>query len=327
MVSGDDIPVLLVVYKRPETTEKVLEALRQVRPKTLFVAYDTPPAHKPQDHEGVAAVRRVIDGIDWPCERYDHVAETNMGCSGRIRSALYWITSQVEEFIALEDDTVPHPSFFEYARVMLDRYRDDARVALISGSSFLGGWRRGSASYYFSNYGQIWGWAGWRRTLDDYDPDMRRWPAARDGGWLKDVLGDPAGVDAFTHRFDRAFAGELDTWYYPLLLTMWLEGRVAVSPWTNMVSNVGVGAGATHTAETRSYHFVQTQAFDRTIVHPEHMIVDRQADALCLRRRILPEIPAWKRLAKRVIKAGRRLSPLASERQLPARKVNPVAQR
>ena len=37
-----DVPVLLVTWRRPETTRQVLEALRLVAPFKLYVASDDP---------------------------------------------------------------------------------------------------------------------------------------------------------------------------------------------------------------------------------------------------------------------------------------------
>ena len=35
-------PVLLIVFNRPNTSEKVLDKIRQVKPKKLYVAADAP---------------------------------------------------------------------------------------------------------------------------------------------------------------------------------------------------------------------------------------------------------------------------------------------
>ena len=35
-------PILLIVWRRPQETKKVIKALRVVKPKILFIAYDGP---------------------------------------------------------------------------------------------------------------------------------------------------------------------------------------------------------------------------------------------------------------------------------------------
>ena len=41
-------------------------------------------------------------------------------------SGISWVFSQVEEAIILEDDCVPHLSFFRFCEEMLERYRTDS---------------------------------------------------------------------------------------------------------------------------------------------------------------------------------------------------------
>ena len=47
---------------------------------------------------------------------------------------------------------------------LLERYRDDERIGMISGDNFEFGKVRTYSSYYFSKYAHIWCWATWRRA-------------------------------------------------------------------------------------------------------------------------------------------------------------------
>ncbi|HSP63875.1 MAG TPA: hypothetical protein VLQ90_12890, partial [Pyrinomonadaceae bacterium] len=91
-------------------------------------------------------------------------------------SGIDWVFEQVEEAIILEDDCLPHPSFFRFCEELLERYRDDERVAAIGGSNLLPEWSKDTQSYHFSLLGGIWGWASWRRAWRYYDPEIRSWP-------------------------------------------------------------------------------------------------------------------------------------------------------
>ena len=62
---------------------------------------------------------------------------------------------EVEEGIVLEDDCLPHPSFFRFCEELLERYREDERIAMVSGDNFQFGRKRGDRSYYFSRYNHI----------------------------------------------------------------------------------------------------------------------------------------------------------------------------
>ena len=51
-------PVALLIFNRPDTTERVLDAIRAVQPATLFVVADGPRAHVPADSERCAQTAR-----------------------------------------------------------------------------------------------------------------------------------------------------------------------------------------------------------------------------------------------------------------------------
>src|SRR5579871_4386735 len=162
-------PVALIVFNRPDTTRQVFQEIRRVRPPVLLVVADGPRRDHPEDEQLCRETRAVAEEVDWPCQVLTEYSDVNLGCRHRPASGLDWVFSQVEEAIILEDDCVPHPSFFRFCSELLSRYRDDARIGTIAGTNVQGGRKRGGASYYFSKYPTIWGWASWRRAWALYD--------------------------------------------------------------------------------------------------------------------------------------------------------------
>jgi len=73
----------------------------------------------------------------------------------------------------LEDDCLPHPTFFRFCQELLEKYRSDRRIMSISGNNYLLGKNRAEYSYYFSICSDIWGWATWRRAWQHNDIDMK----------------------------------------------------------------------------------------------------------------------------------------------------------
>ena len=122
---------------------------------------------------------------------FANYADTNMGCKRRVSSGLDWVFSQAERAIVIEDDCLPHPDFFAFCDEMLDLYADDPRVAAVTGDYFQEGVRRGDASYYFSRYVHVWGWATWRRAWDHFDVDMAFWRGWRGSEGWETALSDP----------------------------------------------------------------------------------------------------------------------------------------
>lgn len=242
------VPVVLIVFNRPDTTLRVLDAIRVVRPYHLLVVADGPRAGFPGDEARCEATRERIETVDWECRVDRSFSDSNLGCRARVISGLDWAFSMVEEAIILEDDCVPHATFFGYASELLARYRDDERVMTISGQQPLGEMAERSDSYSFSRYPLIWGWATWRRAWQRNDPLLDRWHALAETDWLPRLLDDPWAARFWALQFQRAYDG-FDTWDYGWIFSTWLHRGLAVHPRVNLVANIGFGADATHTRE------------------------------------------------------------------------------
>ena len=155
-------PVVLIIYHRPELTKKVIEALRLVKPKKIFVIADGPKSKK--DEKVCLKTRVLIKTIDWDCQIFKKYANKNMGLRKRVVSGLNWVFEKVDKAIILEDDLVIDPSFFKFCEDLLNKYKDNKEIISISGNNFQFGKVSTKSSYYFSHYVHSWGWATWRRA-------------------------------------------------------------------------------------------------------------------------------------------------------------------
>ena len=274
-----DVPVAFLVFNRPDTTERVFAEIARAKPAKLLVVADGPRSNRPGEAEKCAETRAIIESVDWNCEVLTNYSDVNLGCKRRVSSGLDWVFENVEEAIILEDDCVPHPTFFRYCEELLDRYRDDRRIMAISGDNFQFGRRRSPYSYYFSRYNHEWGWATWRRAWQHYDVTMSVWPEIRDGAWLQDILGKTM-QGAYWHRaFDTVYEGKIDTWDYQWTFACWLQNGLTILPNVNLVSNIGYGEAATHTRSTESpLANMRIEAIQFPLMHPPYVIRDTVAD-------------------------------------------------
>lgn len=242
-------PVLLIVYRRPDTTRRVFETIRSVRPKALYVAADGPRPDLPGEAEDCAQVRQLATSVDWDCDLHTLFRDQNLGCGLGASSGITWFFDNVQEGIVLEDDCVPGPSFYRFAQELLVRYRDASRVMHIGGNSFQFGRRRGAASYYFSKYAHIWGWASWSRAWRDFDFTL--------------------APEALRH----------DVWDAQWQRSMERAGGIAIVPNANLVSNIGFGPAGTNTLQASRLSAVPAVALEFPLRHPQRVQVDRTADA------------------------------------------------
>lgn len=260
---------------------------------------DGPRDNRAGETGKVAATRAIIERVDWDCEVLTNFSGVNLGCKRRVSSGIDWVFEQVEEAIILEDDCVPDPTFFRFCQEMLERYRRDSRIGMIGGVNFQFGRRRNDASYYFSKYFHIWGWASWRdRWVGSYDVTMARWPQIRDEGWLADMAGNGREA-AYWHRiFERVHRGEIDTWDYQWVFANWVEGRMSILPATNMISNIGFDENATHTTGGSDLANMARNPIGFPLKHPPGVFRNIQADRFSERRCF--RIPVTKRVRNKL---------------------------
>jgi hypothetical protein len=272
-------PIVLIIFNRPETTMRVFDAVRQVRPERLLVIADGPRPDRPGEAALCEQARAILNTIDWPCQVDTNYAAANMGCRHRVSSGLDWVFSLVEEAIILEDDCLPAPSFFPFCVELLNHYREEPRIAQISGSNFQFGRMRGEDSYFFSRFNHVWGWATWRRAWLMNDNAMADWPVWRAEGKLASVLPGWAEFRYWTDVLDKVAAGEIDSWACQWTLACWRHGLLTVLPNFNLISNIGFGPAATHTTEESRFAEIPTSEMPFPLNHPADIQVNRQADA------------------------------------------------
>lgn len=270
-------PVALAIFRRPDLTERVLEAVRGARPERLLVFADGPRPGEPGEAEACAAARAVIDRVDWPCEVSTEFADRHLGARERIATGLDWVFGQVGEAIVLEDDCLADPSFFPYCDELLERYRDDERVWSVSGNDFRFRPEPAATDYAFSRYPLIWGWATWARAWCNYEPEVAAWERLRGTGWLEELLGNPLAATYWARIFDQVRDG-LDSWDYGWTLASWLGGGLTAVPTRNLVSNHGFRSDATHTTELSPFAALPTAPIALPLRHPAAVERDAEND-------------------------------------------------
>jgi hypothetical protein len=284
-----NVPTAFLIFNRPDQTEQVFAEIARIRPKRLLVVADGP--RNEAETEKCRAARAIVERVDWSCEVLKNYSELNLGCRKRVSSGLTWIFEQCEEAIILEDDCLPHPSFFPYCAELLEKYRDDHRVMMIGGNKI----REGSVkddSYYFSCFPHIWGWASWRRAWRHYDLDLKRWPELRETDFLFKVVENDKAVEGWRKIFDYCWQGKIDSWDYQLVFASWLQNALTIVPQRNLVSNIGYGEEATHTKDDPAgLSRMEAHEIAFPLRHPRAVERDKAADRRLMTSYVKPAAP------------------------------------
>ena len=273
-------PILLLGFNRPDLLRGLVAILAKDRPPKIYLAVDGPRPDRPGEAEKCAACAAVAEAINWPCEVKKLVREKNLGCRLGVSGAIDWFFSQEEEGIILEDDCWPDPSFLRFATELLERYRDDERVGMISGNNHYGFMSEPKASYRFSNLVLIWGWATWRRAWRLNNPDPE---AFRESG--PDIIRKANQTHRMRVMYGRFLKSDLDdrsTWDVPWMLSLQSHGLLSILPRCNLVANRGHGLGGTHTDGFAydQHRYELSFAAPFSLLHPATVARDISADRL-----------------------------------------------
>jgi hypothetical protein len=299
-----DTPVLLILFNRPDKAQRVFSAIREIKPRQLFVAADGPRVNKPTDIERCAATRRVIDQVDWACELYTLFREENRGCGYGPAEAITWFFSHVEEGIILEDDCLPDQSFFPYCAELLARYRTNESIGIISGTNQLKQWKQNKQSYIFSVLGGTWGWASWRRAWMKFDYSALAWHTDEGKSRVRTMLKSERFYSHFEKEFTTYFAEERsDVWDFQWYFARLYMGGNSIVPTVNLISNIGFDGDGTHTFTSKTTSvIIPVNSLQFPIVHPK-IKIDSFYDWYVFERFISQlSIPLWKKILFKLIK-------------------------
>lgn len=277
-------PILLLLFNRPATGLRVFEQIRQVKPARLYIAADAPRPGNDQDVVLCTEARAITQLIDWDCQLQTLYLDEHKGCRVAVSDAISWFFAAEEEGIILEDDCVPAMSFFSFCDALLYRYRHDERIHTITGTNLQQGKQWGPASYYFSRYSNVWGWASWRRVWKDYDRDLKRYDEKEVPALLEKIFTDDLLIKDWTTNFIQLKSGQTDTWDHQLNFLTFFENALCITPNVNLISNIGFGPAATHTMKTDNHHANLPVGELGELIHPIHFLPEPAADLYFLQK-------------------------------------------
>ena len=247
------IPVLLIIYRRPDLTAQVFESIRKAAPPRLYVAADGPKSRSKSEAALICRARSVATSVDWPCQVFTLFQPHNLGCRFAPQAAFSWFFEHETKGIILEDDCLPSPSFYPFCEQLLSYYEHNPRVFSITGYNATQSWNSAEQDYFFSAFGGIWGWASWRRAWKHFDPQMSHFESFASSGSFQHHLGRKLGTCRLRQlklARKELLDGSLTAWSYQWAFTRHLHNALTIVPSVNLISNIGFGPDSTHTTNS-----------------------------------------------------------------------------
>lgn len=279
-----DVPVRVNIWIRTECQLKQFEVLKKARPSTLFLVSDG--GRNDEEWDAIKQNRELFDSqIDWECTVYKIYEEKNNGLYTMVRKATELIWSKVDRCIFLEDDVIPSVSYFSFCAELLEKYKDDTRVATICGMNHCEKCDNVTSDYFFSKVGSIWGTATWKRVFDlrslefeyakdEYEFNLLKKACKKDKRFFDRVVGYPGNENFGGHRAGGEFFN---------LLNIYSHNMLYIVPKYNMICNIGATDNAAHASDykilphaVKKLFNMETYEYDLPLKHPKYMMPDEK---------------------------------------------------
>ena len=244
-----DLPVLILAWKRPKHLRQVIERLKKIKPKNLFISIDGPKNANSLDRELVLQTKKIIEeNIDWPCTIKKKYNKKNLGCRLGVSSAITWFFDQVNEGIIIEEDCLLHEDFFKFAEELLEFHRENKQVWSITSNNFQRNQWRGDGSYYYGRIPHCWGWATWKDRWIKYHQDLTNWELLKSTEMIKNLFINKSEREYWIKIFDNLkYKNKPDSWAYRWFFVSIINNGLTVTPNINMADNIGFDNHASNT--------------------------------------------------------------------------------
>ena len=275
-------PVLLMTYIRSQNTKRILDLIKKYNQKNIYIFNDgLKNISQKKSHEDT---KKVISDFKIKNPNTQLIMpKKNLIQKNNLPFALSKVFQKHDHIIILEDDCIPNKDFFKFCNILLEKYKNDTRIAQISGNNFINYKnikRRNRDSYFFSKFTSSWGWATWKdRWENSYDKDMKDWPLVLSEKWLEDILIDKNSVNFWSKYFERRFKMYDDDWDRPWTFVNFINNRLTIFPSKNLISNIGDDEFALH-KNPKKWDNLMLENLIFPLNHPKIIVADLKYDRI-----------------------------------------------
>ncbi len=265
-------PVLLITFKRPDNTEKLINILIENKINKIFI-YNNGPRNE-DDNLECSKTKRIIQTYS---KKYNNIEvlykEKNTGLKYNIPEAINWVFQTNDRAIILEDDCFPNQNFFSFCNELLEKYENDQRIGQISGSNFLNHKNfiyKTKQSYYFSNIVNCWGWATWKNRWEGFhDVEMKSWPKIKENKIIEKFFNNKKNSDYFIKMMENNYPNNI-MWDRAWFLTSIIHKRLTIIPEKNLISNIGYDEKASG-QNPNKWNSLKLENLEFPLTHPNEI--------------------------------------------------------
>lgn len=285
-----EIPVVVFLFKRYATLDRIFNRIKEVKPKKIYLIADGP--RNEEERKQTELCRRCAENlITWECEVIKHYAKENIGVYRNIGLGAKWVLEHEKMAIFLEDDNLPEISFFYYCEELLKKYESEERIFWICGTNYLEKYNS-EYSYVFTQHLLPCGWASWSsKYLKYYDGEL-------------ELLESTEHMEKFQKSYldKRLYKQQLrsvkhtkmllkekrcaSSWDYQMLFSLRSNDMYGIAPTVNLITNIGADVMSTHGGTSMRYTMtkrfceVQSRKIEFPLYGPSQIAIDENYEKI-----------------------------------------------
>ena len=241
------LPILILCYNKLNNLKKVISIINDCKYSNVYISLDGPCSNR--DIKSLN-VHSYILQLKKKKKFKFKINKSNKGCKKAVSDGINWFFKNEKYGVILEEDCIPSKSFFKFCYLLLNKFKNNKKIGHISGTNPLKKFNN-KYSYFFSNYGGVWGWATWRDRWKKYDLNMKAW-----SNYKKIEIYNKSNnlIDFLLryHQFSKTYKRKIDTWDYQWSFTKINNNYLSVIPAKNLITNMGFNVMAKHTKQVNN---------------------------------------------------------------------------
>lgn len=244
-----DIPVVLFIYKRPTLTKQVFKQIVKSKPKVIFV-FANGPMNSSEEIVCEQTRNSIFLENNEDIKIIKNYEVSNIGMHQNFIKGLNLVFTLYDQAIILEDDCMPHLSFFTFCTENLKKYNSDEKIMQISGTCLLENstaeTRIIKSKFSLPN----WGWATWKRAWKKFNSkyDTYKFQYETINSKINFKKNSP-----IIKAFESLNHGNRDSWDVQWMADIWLNNGLTLIPNRNLVSNLGISDASSYMSSSSSF--------------------------------------------------------------------------
>jgi hypothetical protein len=236
------VPVLFVIFNRPDIAYKSFLEIKKYQPTNLYIAADGPRKEKFDEVNLCNETRlKIINSIDWNCNIHQLFRDINIGVDKNVYEAINWMFETEKWGVIIEDDCIISQDFFYLCESAFPKYEHEEVVAHICANNTKPLTQK-SSKIEFVNFPTSWGWGTWREkwyNIMDIEmtgyKDVTLFDTIHKFGLLRGCMYFKYWEYAYRHR------EELKTWDTIWQYNILVNNYLCILPCVNLAINNGIG--------------------------------------------------------------------------------------